>query len=66
MGRIVLAAAIDTARLGYLPRMTAIRIEGLVKRFRDTAAVSDVNLEIPSGSLFFLLGPSACASPLKQ
>ena len=60
MGRIVLAAAIDTARLGYLPRMTAIRIEGLVKRFRDTAAVSDVNLEIPSGSLFFLLGPSGC------
>jgi iron(III) transport system ATP-binding protein len=40
--------------------MTAIRIEGLVKRFRDTAAVSDVNLEIPSGSLFFLLGPSGC------
>jgi iron(III) transport system ATP-binding protein len=40
--------------------MTAIRIEGLVKRFGDTAAVSDVNLEIPTGSLFFLLGPSGC------
>ncbi|MFZ9914362.1 MAG: ABC transporter ATP-binding protein [Phycisphaerales bacterium] len=40
--------------------MTAIRIEGLVKKFGDTAAVSDVNLEIPSGSLFFLLGPSGC------
>ncbi|MFM7052419.1 MAG: ABC transporter ATP-binding protein [Planctomycetota bacterium] len=40
--------------------MTAIRIEGLVKKFGDTAAVSDVNLEIPTGSLFFLLGPSGC------
>ena len=40
--------------------MTAIRIEGLVKKFGDTAAVSDVNLEIPPGSLFFLLGPSGC------
>ena len=44
--------------------MTAIRIEGLVKRFgskaAETTAVSDVHLEIPSGSLFFLLGPSGC------
>jgi iron(III) transport system ATP-binding protein len=40
--------------------MTSIRIEGLFKRFRDTAAVADVNLEIPSGCLFFLLGPSGC------
>jgi len=40
--------------------MTAIRIEGLVKKFGDTVAVSSVNLAIPSGSLFFLLGPSGC------
>jgi len=40
--------------------MISIRIEGLFKRFRDTAAVADVNLEIPSGCLFFLLGPSGC------
>jgi iron(III) transport system ATP-binding protein len=40
--------------------MTAIRIEGLVKKFGDTAAVSDVTLDIPTGSLFFLLGPSGC------
>ncbi|MEY3027774.1 MAG: hypothetical protein RL136_421 [Planctomycetota bacterium] len=44
--------------------MTAIRIEGLVKKFgsktAETTAVSDVNLEIPTGSLFFLLGPSGC------
>ncbi len=40
--------------------MTAIRIEGLVKKFGDSIAVNDVNLEIPSGSLFFLLGPSGC------
>ena len=40
--------------------MTAIRIEGLVKKFGDTTAVNDVHLEIPTGSLFFLLGPSGC------
>ncbi len=40
--------------------MTAIRIEGLVKKFGETTAVSDVQLEIASGSLFFLLGPSGC------
>ena len=40
--------------------MTAIRIEGLIKKFGDTVAVSSVNLEISSGSLFFLLGPSGC------
>ncbi len=40
--------------------MTAIRIEGLVKKFGDTTAVADVHLEIPKGSLFFLLGPSGC------
>ncbi|MEY3022954.1 MAG: Spermidine/putrescine import ATP-binding protein PotA [Planctomycetota bacterium] len=40
--------------------MTSIRIDGLVKRFGETTAVSDVRLEIPAGSLFFLLGPSGC------
>ena len=40
--------------------MTAIRIEGLIKKFGDTVAVSSVNLEISSGSLVFLLGPSGC------
>ncbi len=44
----------------YLARMTSIRIDGLVKRFGETTAVSDVRLEIPAGSLFFLLGPSGC------
>ena len=40
--------------------MTAIRIEGLVRRFGDTVAVDAVDLDIASGSLFFLLGPSGC------
>jgi len=40
--------------------MTAIRIQGLTKRFGRTTAVDAVDLEIPSGSLFFLLGPSGC------
>lgn len=40
--------------------MTAIRIESLRKRFGRTVAVDGVDLEIPSGDLFFLLGPSGC------
>ena len=40
--------------------MTAIRIEGLRKRFGRTAAVDGIDLEVPAGSLFFLLGPSGC------
>ena len=48
----------------YLARMTAIRIEGLVKQFGTapgaTVAVSDLDLAVPSGSLTFLLGPSGC------
>jgi iron(III) transport system ATP-binding protein len=40
--------------------MTAIRIESLRKRFGRTVAVDGIDLEIPSGDLFFLLGPSGC------
>ena len=40
--------------------MTAIRMQNLGKRFGTTVAVEDVNLEIKSGELFFLLGPSGC------
>ncbi len=40
--------------------MTEIRIEGLTKSYGDTRALSEVDLEIRSGELFFLLGPSGC------
>ena len=40
--------------------MTAIKIQGLVKRFGETEAVAGVDLDIQSGELFFLLGPSGC------
>ncbi len=40
--------------------MTQIRIEGLTKSYGDTRALSEVDLEIRSGELFFLLGPSGC------
>ena len=40
--------------------MTQIRIEALTKVYGDTRALNDVDLEIRSGELFFLLGPSGC------
>jgi iron(III) transport system ATP-binding protein len=40
--------------------VTQIRIEALTKIYGDTRALDDVDLEIRSGELFFLLGPSGC------
>jgi iron(III) transport system ATP-binding protein len=40
--------------------MTRVRIDGIVKRFGDTMALSGVSLELPPGELFTLLGPSGC------
>ena len=40
--------------------MTPITIRGLRKTFGQTVAVDDINLDIASGQLFFLLGPSGC------
>ncbi|MHC4065369.1 MAG: ABC transporter ATP-binding protein [Planctomycetota bacterium] len=40
--------------------MTTIALEGLTKRFGRTVAVDDVSLNVPSGELFFILGPSGC------
>jgi iron(III) transport system ATP-binding protein len=40
--------------------MTAIRVQGVVKRYNSAVAVADVSLDIGSGELFFLLGPSGC------
>lgn len=35
---------------------TAIKIEGLTKRYKDVTAVEGLNLEISEGELFSLLG----------
>jgi putative spermidine/putrescine transport system ATP-binding protein len=37
-----------------------LRLEGLVKRFDDVAAVDGVDLELPAGRLISFLGPSGC------
>jgi spermidine/putrescine transport system ATP-binding protein len=37
-----------------------VRLERVVKRFDDLAAVDGISLEIPRGSFFALLGPSGC------
>lgn len=37
-----------------------LRLEGLVKRFGDLAAVDGVDLELPPGQLISFLGPSGC------
>jgi multiple sugar transport system ATP-binding protein len=38
--------------------MAELALRGLVKRFGDTAAVNDLNLEVASGEFIVLLGPS--------
>src|SRR5688572_4629302 len=40
--------------------MTRVRFDHITKRFDDTVALDDINLEIAAGELFFLLGPSGC------
>jgi len=40
--------------------MSSIRLRNISKRFGSTAALEDINLEIPAGELLFLLGPSGC------
>ncbi|MGH8735310.1 MAG: ABC transporter ATP-binding protein, partial [Burkholderiales bacterium] len=39
---------------------SAIRFEGVTKRFGEAVAVDDLNLEIEPGEFFSLLGPSGC------
>ena len=40
--------------------MSAIRFEGVTKRFGDIEAVKELDLEIHTGEFFSLLGPSGC------
>jgi putative spermidine/putrescine transport system ATP-binding protein len=40
------------------PRDVAVRLEGVVKRFGDVAAVDGVDLDVRDGEFFSMLGPS--------
>ncbi|MGI5218449.1 ABC transporter ATP-binding protein [Nocardia sp. CA-290969] len=40
--------------------MARVRLTGVSKRFGDTSAVDDVNLDIADGEFLVLLGPSGC------
>ena len=40
--------------------MAIVSIRALTKRFADTAAVNDLDLEIGDGEFVSLLGPSGC------
>jgi iron(III) transport system ATP-binding protein len=40
--------------------MSAIALVGIGKDYGSTTAVRSIDLEIPSGALYFLLGPSGC------
>ena len=39
---------------------TALRIEGVRRRFGDVAALDDVSLEVQAGEIMAILGPSGC------
>ena len=39
---------------------SAVKIENLVKRYRETIAVDHLNLDIKEGEVFGLLGPNGC------
>ena len=38
--------------------MTALKLKNLVKRYGDFTAVSDLSLEVPTGSIYGFLGPN--------
>jgi spermidine/putrescine transport system ATP-binding protein len=40
--------------------MSEIRLESVVKRFKETVAVDDLSLTVRDGEFFSLLGPSGC------
>jgi ABC-2 type transport system ATP-binding protein len=40
------------------PAETAVRFEGVVKRFGDFTAVAGIDLEVPRGTIFGILGPN--------
>src|SRR6188474_3352975 len=40
--------------------MTTVRLDNITKTFGNMVALSNVNLTINAGELFFLLGPSGC------
>lgn len=42
------------------PVDSALALRGIVRRFEDTSAVDDLDLDVASGSLTALLGPSGC------
>lgn len=40
--------------------MATVRFSGVTKSYGDTSVVSDLDLELPDGSLTVLVGPSGC------
>ncbi|MDK2986059.1 MAG: multiple sugar transport system ATP-binding protein [Clostridia bacterium] len=40
--------------------MAEVKLQGIYKRFKDTVAVSNFNLEIKDGEFIVLVGPSGC------
>jgi len=38
----------------------AVQTQGLVKRFGHVTALNDINIEVPSGTIYGFIGPSGC------
>jgi putative spermidine/putrescine transport system ATP-binding protein len=58
-GTVVAESAVSTADVSAPQgEGIAVRLEGVVKRFGDVAAVDDVDLDVRRGEFFSMLGPS--------
>jgi NitT/TauT family transport system ATP-binding protein len=46
--------------LAASPRQSAVKVEGLTKRFGPALALADINLDVVAGEVLSLVGPSGC------
>jgi putative spermidine/putrescine transport system ATP-binding protein len=51
---------VTTAPRAVTAKLQSLRVRGLTKKFADTAAVNDLDLEVAGGTFVSLLGPSGC------
>ena len=46
--------------LATSPQQSAVRVEGLWKRFEQASVLEDINLNVAAGEFLSVIGPSGC------